>query len=432
MKITRRHFLAGTAAGTLMFGFNPLLAADPTEVPSPALTNPMRFDGRLFGFGASGHRYPGLSPEKAKRGTISLLTALDLKTGDVRQTPLEMGEGHAAMGCDEGRILCVAHHKNTSMLLDRDHKVIKTYTSPQGYVYGGHGLVFKSRNQFIMPMRVETPKTLADNGRFEVYDLKTGNKVDDVDSGGLHPHEIHHIPGKEEFAVTHYGDIYIEKAPLEHNAPYAKLTILDSKTLKPLRHYDQSNFNALLTHMRVSNDGWAYFVLTQYIKFNRLVLQPGEDPITKAVSEVERLYGIKYDFATPFQTTTEKHLAVPLPFVRVNTQTGEREIMKMDIRNTLRSQSVAYNKKMDQAFALYYHSDNLVVHTPNKPPSIITNKDLELKEIRGVTEIPGTPYLAVCGTFNGMSVMDLRDHKVVATYPTLNYNSTHLYHEFDL
>lgn len=429
--LTRRQFLAGAAAGAVMIGTNPLLAADLAQ--PDYMKNPMRFDGRLFGLGVNGDKFPTLPQEMAgKKGDVSLLTALDLKTGAAKQTPLEIPEGHSAMGCDEGRILCVGHHKNTSMLLDADHKIIHTYKAPEKFVYGGHGLVFKDRGQYIIPIIVANPKTIADNGRFEIYDIKTGKKIDEVDSGGLHPHEIHHIPGKAEFAVTHYGNITVPKKPLDQNAPFAKLSIIDSKTMKPLRHYDTADFNAITTHMRVDNHGWAYFVLSQYVEFNQLDLKPGLDPISLSMAKVKELYNIDYNFPVPYETMEEKHLAVPLPFVRMNTQTGERQIINAGWKNHLRSQSVAYNKQMDQAFALYHHSDNLVVHTAGKEPTVITGKDLDLKEIRGVTEIPNTPYIAVCGTYNGMSVMDLRTHKVVASFPTVNYNSTHLYHEFDV
>jgi hypothetical protein len=50
---------------------------------------------------------------------------------------------------------------------------------------------------------------------------------------------------------------------LASSAP--KLTILDAQMFKPKRHYGQSDFNAMVTHMRVAHDGAAYFVLTQFI-----------------------------------------------------------------------------------------------------------------------------------------------------------------------
>jgi hypothetical protein len=46
-----------------------------------------------------------------------------------------------------------------------------------------------------------------------------------------------------------------------------------------------------------------------------------------------------------------------------------------------------------------------------------------------VSEIPGTPLIAVMGTYRGTSVFDLEARKVVSHYPTLNYEDTHLYHD---
>jgi hypothetical protein len=78
------------------------------------------------------------------------------------------------------------------------------------------------------------------------------------------------------------------------------------------------------------------------------------------------------------------------------------------------------------AIALYYHSDNLIVHRPGTAPDVITGAELQLNDIRGVTDIPGTSMIAVMGTYRGVSIMDLTTKKLVTTYPTLNYGDTHL------
>jgi hypothetical protein len=309
-----------------------------------------------------------------------------------------------------------------------------TFISPENYVYGGHGLVFPEQNKFILGMRAKKALTTADHGQFEIYDLNTLKLIDRVDSGGLHPHEIRPVPGKDEFVVTHYGDINVEKAPLEHNAVEPKLTILDSKTFKPIRHYPQPEFNAMVTHMRVDKHGWAYYVLTQYVNFREPAFMPdGMDPLVNAVKETQEIFKSTYDFPPPFQSRRERRIAVPLPFVRVNTQTGERQIVKSDEKNILRSQSVAYNTATDTAIGLFYHSDNLVLHQPTTGKSeIVTNDQLKLKEIRGVAEIPGTTLIAVNGTYNDVSIYDLKTRQVVSRFTTKVYDSTHLYHEADV
>ncbi len=429
MKTTRRDFMigAGLMGSAMLLGSNPLSAAD----AAPAVAAPS-LKGKLYAFGLGGSKFPG--NETKPKSTTSILTSFDLESRAMKQTSLDMGEGHAAMGAGDGRILCVSHHKPLSMMVDKDHKVLATFKAEEGYLYGGHGLVFPERNLFILPMRSAKPHSKNDTGRFEVYDLTTLKKIDMVDSGGIQPHEIHKIPtNANELAVTHYGDIADRKKPLEFNVIDTKLTILDSKTFKPLRHYDQNEFNAMSTHMRVSKDGWAYIVMTQYITFvDKSELKEGETQEKVALADMERIFKQKWDYETPKLAFEERHLAVGLPFLRVNTQTGERQVIYMGPKHHMRSQSVAYNTAMDTAIGLYYHSDNLILHAPNKDAEILTNAQLKLEGIRGVAEIPGTTCIAVCGTYRDVSVFDLKSREVLALFNSRNFNSTHLYHEADV
>lgn len=430
MKTTRRNFLmgAGLFGGALMLGGKAALAAN-GALPA-ASTTPLK--GKLYGLGMAGSKFPG--NQSKPLGTTSVMISFDLETRKVTHTSLDMGDGHAAMGAGDGRILCVAHHKPVSMMLDKDHNVLATFTAPAGFLYGGHALVMKERNQFLLPMRAETPHTAKDTGRLEVYDLTTFKKIDMVDSGGIQPHELHVVPNKpNEIAITHYGDIAEAKPPLEFNVLDSKLTIMDSQTLKPLRHYEQNGFNAMATHMRVSNDGWAYIVLTQYIGFKPPeLLQPGETAVKVALADLKRLFNQTWEGPIPDVAMEEMHIAVGLPFLRVNTQTGERQLIYKGDKYHQRSQSVAYNTMLDTAVGLYYFSDNLVLHSPGKDAEVITNLQLKLDGIRGVAEIPGTPYIAVCGTRRNVSVFDLQTRQTIALFNSKNFNTTHLYHEADV
>jgi hypothetical protein len=361
---------------------------------------------------------------------VNIVTSLNLTDGSVRQTPILMREGHAAMSMGDGRILCLAQHENKSVVLDPAHGVIAELMAPEKYVYSGHGLMFPQRNIFVVTLHDESQINDKAFGLIHVHDLKTLRVLDQISSGGLQPHEIHPIPNTDELAVTHYGDIFSERRPFEHNVVDAKLTILDAATFRPKRHYPQNDFNAMVTHMRVDNDGWAYFVLTQYIRWPHLSDIPiGSDSFATASRLLDEVTGRKRDFALPYHSLEDRTFPLPLPLVRVNTQTGERLIVDAGDRNHLRSQSVAYNATTGMAIALYYHSDNLIVHKPGAEPQVIAAADLQLGDIRGVTEIPGTSMIAVMGTYRGVSIMDLASRTVVATHPTLNYGDTHLYYD---
>jgi Protein of unknown function (DUF1513) len=422
---SRRNFLGrlGLAGGVLPF------AADAQEaLPREAGKRPQRLTGSVHGLGLLGRLFPG--SEAGPDQGVNIVTSLDLATGRTRQTPVLMREGHTAMSMRDGRILCLAQHANKSLVLDPAHTTISELTSPERYQFSGHGLIVPDRNIFAVTLHHELQLDAKDYGLVHVYDLKTLKLLDEISTGGLQPHEIHPIPGVDELAVTHYGDIFSERKPFEHNVVDSKLTILDAATFRPKRHYPQRDFDAMVTHMNVDRYGWAYFVLTQYIRWPRLRdVSPGSDAFATASRLLDETMGRRRDFPLSPHSLEDHLLPVPLPFVRVNTQTGERQIINAGDQNHLRSQSVAYSREANKAVALYYHSDCLVVHGLGSEPEVITGEQLHLTDIRGVTEIPGTSLIAVMGTYRGISVMDLSDHTLVANYPTLNFCDTHLYYD---
>ncbi|MFK4985579.1 hypothetical protein ACI4B7_27520, partial [Klebsiella pneumoniae] len=51
---------------------------------------------------------------------------------------------------------------------------------------------------------------------------------------------------------------------------------------------------------------------------------------------------------------------------------------------------------------------------------------LGLRNVRGIVDIPGTPFVAVMGAYSGVAIFDLSKDKVVNRYDTSNYLDTHL------
>ena len=84
---------------------------------------------------------------------------------------------------------------------------------------------------------------------------------------------------------------------------------------------------------------------------------------------------------------------------------------------------------MGQTVATYFHSNTLIIHEPGKPPEVIHARDLNISDVRGVTEIEGTSLIAVMGTYCGVALDDLRMRKLVNYYESLNYEDTHLYYD---
>lgn len=453
----RRNFLAGLAgaAGALFLAG----CGSSSEKTSNGGASG-KVSGTLLALGTDGHLFPGFTARDHNKASV--LSAVNLATGKVRQTALPIGGGHQPMPIGDGRILCVAHHKATSIAVDANHKELKQFTAPENYLYGGHGIVLPDRGVFIMCMRYKNPQELTDHGKLEVYDLKTLELQDRFDSGGLHPHEIHAIPGTDELITTHYGDVYRPNPPFTHNVIEPKLTILDAKTLQVKRHFKQ-DFNAMVTHMNVNHDGYAYYVMTQYVEpeGNYKKLRRTKDAVTPAGEEVsptmsriqemapkltvdgvklgnydaallevdgelERVMGHKREFAIPYEAAKELKLPIPLPFVRVNVKTGEHDVFMTGEANHLRSQSVAYNSKTGTMMGIYYHADTAILHKTGQKPEVLLAGDVGLSEMRGGVDIPGTPYVGLVAAHRGMVVFDMEKREVVERFPFQYFDTVHL------
>jgi hypothetical protein len=374
--------------------------------------------GHVHALGGNPALFPAFEKGRADVGTV--LSSIDLASGHCRQTLLKMAGGHMTSSLANGSILCVAHHKSKSMIVNKEHEVVAELTTGPDHLFGGHGWVDEARHRIVLPQRRRLALGTSDVGSLLIFDAKTFRLLDEVASGGIHPHELHPIPGTDELAVTHYGDIHARHAIFEHNVVDAKLSILDVRTLKPKRHYPLDKFNAMVTHMRVDPTGWAHLVLTQYINL------AGGKAYRVAMAELEKAIGRSISFDIPQAALVEQLLPLPLPMLAIHTRTGERRIIDTGDQHHLRSQSVAYNTEAEAAVAVYSHSDNLVIQRRGQPAKVIPAQRLGLRDLRGVVDLPGTTRVAVMASYRNLAVYDILTDELVTRYKTQNYQDTHL------
>jgi hypothetical protein len=356
-------------------------------------------------------------------GVGSVLTSLDLASGVPRQTMLDMAGGHIACSLANGAMMCIPQHEPKSLVVNSEHQVVAEVITAPDYVFGGHGWFHEARNLIVLPQRRRHARLPSDVDSLLICDARTYKVLDVVESGGIHPHELHPIPGTDELAVTHYGDIEEKHAVFVHNVVDGKLTILDANTFKPKRHYPQHEFNAMVTHMRVDEAGWAHLVLTQYISW-----PAGSDgnAYAAALAELETVIGRPVRFDIPQASLQAHMLPLPLALLAVHTQTGERRLVNTGDGHHLRSQSVAYSADARAAVAVYSHSDNLVIARQGSEPMVVRAERLRLRDLRGVVELPGTTLIAVMGSYRNVAVYDITRDELVASYDTANYQDTHL------
>ncbi|MBI1362733.1 MAG: DUF1513 domain-containing protein [Proteobacteria bacterium] len=417
--LTRLGLMAGASSLSLI---NPFTIKAATATPTENTTPPV-LKGVIYIVGENGTLLPearGLTKEQC-----CVIRTLDLETGATKYAILPVHRGHVAIHAGNGNILVVGHHGNRNAFLDQNLNILKVLDAPKGYLFSGHGLYDPKRNYNIVPLRHEDPQSIKDTGLLQVYDASTLELVKTVSSGGLHPHEPKFIPGTDEIACTHYGELYTKSRPFIADVVEPKLSILDAETLAVKREYVQKDY-AMLTHMDVDDEGNAYCVLTQAIKIYDTE-KPWEEALRDADMQLQSLYNFQRDFPLSYHVADRKRIEIPLPMVRINTQTGERRDFFTGYANHMRGQSVAKNSVAKVAIGVFHHSDMIISHkTDSDQVFMIGAVDIGLTDIRGICEIPGTPYMAIAGSNRGVVIVDARNFSVIRRYNVETHENVHL------
>lgn len=389
------------------------------DIPSSDIKAPLKGKAHIIGV-----NYPAGTRPTAT--SFSDITTIDLASGQVRHTTLPMIDGHAALPLGGGRVGCIAHHANKTVVVDSEHAPISELIAPEGYLFGGHGQLIPGTSNLIIPVRHAKPMTPADKGLFLVYDRDTLQKLDQVESAALHPHEIRYLPEQDEIVATHYGDIEVPNPPYRFNVVDARLVVYDAKTLKEKRSYPQNDFNAMLTHMSVTPDGYAYCVLTQYINVPTNPALPLDQNYDISKSFVTQTLGRPPEYEILMEGVKEGRIAMPLPFLRINTQTGEREELMSRMNDQIRSQSVAVNQQTGTGVAAYFHSNTIVLHRAGEKPLSVSGTKLGIEGISGVCQIPETPYIIISGSQKNSIVVNVNTLDVIARFESQNDFAPHV------
>jgi hypothetical protein len=387
---------------------------------------PQAFTGLLHSVGGDGKRHP--SAPRNSRDPLGVLTSIDLKARRVRQTPIPIRDAHSAVGLGDGRVLCMPQQGERCVVVDAAHNIMHVLQAPPQYQFFGHALVRPAgQNTIVLTLKRIDFANVADHGLLAIYDYGTLKLVGSVTSGGLNPHEITPIPGTDEVCAVHYGHISKKDAVRVRNVKEPKLSIFDGKTLAIKREYPLKDIAAAMSHLRVDAARNAYCVLQQYVRI-------GEDARTKTAADRLARY---YDYCAEiigrpvkFEKNPEvgpgEH-PVPLPTLKIDTQTGAREIVMTADDYHLAVQSVEVNSLTQAMVASYTASNTLLLRYPDKAPVALKGGSMKLQNVRGVADIPGTPYVIAASSGLGVAAIDVRDGSLVGTAPVEFYEAPHMY-----
>ena len=285
--------------------------------------------------------------------------------------------------------------------------------------------VFTRSRTIVLALKRNDVASVSDHGLLAVYDLDSLRLLSTVSSGGLNPHEIVVIPGTDEVCAVHYGNIAVPAPPRVRNVKEAKLSIFDGRTLAVKRVYRQHDIAAVLSHLRVDESHNAYCALQQYVVVDKDIKSPAER-LARYSAYCAEIIGrpVKFERAPLIESG---QMPVPLPILRIDTRTGEREIILSADDHHLAVQTVEVNRQTRTAVVSYTASNALVLRPPGRAPFVVGGKAMRISFVRGVAEIPGTPFVVASSSVRGIAAIDTRDGALVGHADVPFYGAAHAY-----
>jgi hypothetical protein len=428
MPIRRRTFLTAAALTPLALTATAAPAFRMPDTCPPLDTTALPL--RLYSIGRDGATLAASGAAMAERPSV--LTEFDLKTGRLRQTLVPVQNGHSVMGLPrQGWLFIASSYGKQVAVIDREsHAVVRTMQAPNGFVYSGHTLELPERNLLLTSLYREVATTTADEGLFQLFDATTLNEVGQVPSGGLQPHEMLLRPGGTEIVVANQGSTqapsdegYTTARRFTFDALDPKLTVLDTATLKVKRTIPLTPENGVPTHLTFDTKGRVVAVTQQYLN-----MTPAGDRtrevIARELDDIRRPQGWPLhwmDLERP-----RGNVALPMPLVRADLDTGAVETFMSDPAMHRRSQSVITHTQSGRVFAIYMHSNALVYLDEDGTCRAIPCQQAGVNDIIGLADLPGTPYIAAQGFYYDIGILHAQTLQLVASFKVNHFRSAHL------
>jgi hypothetical protein len=438
MGLSRRAVLGGiigagatvgglSTAGKLSMAATKSADATTACAPSAKTNQGLDIPAKLLSVGIDGNAHPDVysgridTQEPPWIDRPSVLTELDLRTGKIKQTLLPIQSAHSVTPLPDGSLFIAAHHKPVSIHVTADHAIIKTYLAEDGYVYGGHSYYIPSLNLLAVPSRRDNPRTKADTGLIQFYDVSNMELVKQVDSKGIHPHELRLLPQDDsQMLITHYGDVHTPHPQgLADHVIEPKLSIMDLNKFEIVKEVHQS-IDAIYTHMDVGYKGDAYVVSNQFFPVRGLS--------TKQIADGVKRFNIPTEIARHPTSLVKRRFSIPSGLIKTDPITGKNEVLMTKPGDVMRSQSVAAHHASKRVFATYAFSNRVLVHDEGANETFSQDAfEYGLHEIRGVTAIPNTDYIAFNDLYNGIAIVNAYTMELVGNFTARTLKAPHIF-----
>ena len=380
--------------------------------------------------------YNPLKEGKYSRHTHeTVLASLDLDTGKSNIIPLDIKYAHDTVKVKENYLVLPNSARSNYMTVSNFDGNQQKIPLPKNLTANDHAFFDEDRNVLIVPA---SHNEEGQQGYFIVLDPDNYKVIDTVRMGNFSPHDIQ-LLDKNTFSVCHYNRKAAKnkkgyKYDLRNNESF--LALYDRNSLKRKKTIPAYK-NALITHATVTKEGDLFAIGSR-------------DYYDEGVSSWENDFII--DKFEPFFKENHPELLSQWPDIVRNTKVhrvekstksyglsilplklseggGALETMAFEHFHHRRAQSICYVQQTNTVCMAFPHSDSILIYNASTGASQSFNgRELNLAEMRGITEIENTPYLAVAGIRRGFTIIDTSTHKSVKHFDVGIGRIIHMHH----
>lgn len=431
--MNRREFLQLSVY--MAFGLKMGLMASSSAAASSILTNAtsnLSFKGSLIA--------AAMNPKKS--GPLSLethdtvLAHLDLETGKSSLLPIDLFVAHDALKVKENYLILPNAQHSTMRFTNLDGEGKTLSLNDKNKEVSGHGFFDEDRNAVIVTFKDNSKDG---QGGFAILDPDDYRLLDTIYIDGYDPHDIQ-LLNEDTLAVCTYNlggyglndNNFVGKT----RDGYSYLSLYDRKTFK-LKDKIPAYKNAMISHACVTKDGDLFAVGYQEYMDDTL----GQWNAEYIEDKFQNFYAENHPELSKQWPNIAQSLNLHrveksinnfgLPLLPLKLANGSKnlDVMHFDNFHHRRAQSICYNRHANTICMAFPFSDSLKIYNATTHKSFdIYGKDLNLKEMRGITEIEGTPYLAVAGIRRGITIINSLNAEIVQHYDVKLGRIIHMHH----
>lgn len=286
-----------------------------------------------------------------------------------------------------------------------DLSVVRILGLPPGLMFSGHAVLDRS-GETILASVFDTRAGMT--GVIAVIAIDGWRLLELRPTGGLGPHGMVRAPDGSIW-IAHFGVSELYKDAHRWHAVDTKITRMDAECRRVLEEFRPTRRYAVINHLAIGGDGAIYGILGQERRWKPRSEDAEGDHVLNEVEEEE---------GAVFLTQ---------PYVRVDPATGRMEEILVDPALQRRAKSICTNAVTGHVFMTFMVGEGLVRHDVRRGrQDVLTGAQMGIVRPSGVTDIPGEPRIVVCGSRDGMAIIDAETLDVVARLPAKLHENAHI------